>query len=423
MISQNFLNCNNFSQFYYYNLHKSPCFLTYLLVRLRINDKTESKRIKNYIYKPKPDSFWRPLSSSEVLPENQSALPLKPEFKILPAEQSLQHCRRNSGASLSHHVGFGEDRNVSSPQAQWGLSVFDGHSCLSQSNHLKTLSSSDGAPGTSTIKKPSRQDPESDASKAKTPKKNHSRSRFNGSYSLWKARTGRDRLQSDEKRSEVLPSSSLFQRHHEGLLARGVAARRYSHLDGDHRSAAGIFFQDSHLGQSHHYQGRQRFLRPQDHRIFGIPENSVCRGSQGDQAHQEEAAFSLLPFIYFGFRRSRVFIPTHKMEKEISFYRDPPAHSGGAIRTTQSFFHGPIQLPGDGDKFKTQTHQCLEVLQRQGGGGADHQGTQSRLSLGKDSDKTLRRQRDLFSFAPFWVQSHQLVQTTLLAKGISEDDA
>jgi len=105
-------------------------------------------------------------------------------------------------------------------------------------------------------------------------------------------------------------------------------------------------------------------------------------------------------------------------------------HLGNATRVAPgpplSLGQGPGELgassePNTGRTKSTSTSLGLSLLQRSGGSRTHHQGTESRLSVGQDSHSSVRRQRSLLPSFALCLQSHELVQTPLLARGVSLD--
>jgi len=147
MIAHKACNILFSNELYYNKTYLSERLLTYLLVRLRINRETQSKRLKNRIFREESDPLWRPVSFAEIFSEAQSPLPSEPSSLLLPKEQSLLCGRRSSSSSLSHYPRAGANRNVPSPQAQRRLPIYDGTAGLPQPDHAATVSFAPGPDG------------------------------------------------------------------------------------------------------------------------------------------------------------------------------------------------------------------------------------------------------------------------------------
>jgi hypothetical protein len=423
MIPQNARNILFLKKLSYNKTYLSDRLLTYLLVRLRINRETQSKRLKNRIFREESDPFWRPISPPKIFSKDQSTLPSESSSVFLPTEQSLLYRRRSPGAFVSHHSRAGADRNVPSPQAQWRLPISDGIAGLSQSDHAATIPSAYGPDGAEPIEKTPQSVVVDDDPEARPSAENHFRSRLDGSAAVRKTGIGGYRVQSGQERPAVVSSFALFQRPNEGLLAGGAASRRHAHRHGRGRTSPGGFCQDSRLRQGQNCQGRQGILRPQDGRISGIEEGAFCDRRPLDQARQKEAFGPHLQDLHLRHRNLGVYLPADEMEEGVSFHRDPSADSRGAVGPADAFFFGEIQLSGDRHGSPDQSAQRLEVLQRSGRDRVDHQRAEGGLPVGQNPDEVFCGQRGVFSSTVVRLQSGQLVQTALFAEGVSETDA
>ena len=423
MIAQNACNILFLKEIYYNKTYIWDRLLTYLLVRLRINRETQSKRLKNRIFWKEADPFWRLVYLAEIFSEDQSPLPSEPSSILLPKEQSLLCSRRSSVASLSHYPRTGQDRNVPFAQTQWRLPISDGTASLSEPDNAATVSFAHGAVGTGPIEKTARPNIVDDDRQAQCSSENHLRSRLDGSTVVRKTGIGGHRVQSGQERPAVVSSLAVFQRYHQGLLAGGAATRRCAHCHRRNRTSPGGFRQDPFLRQTQNYQGRQGVLRPQNCRISGIQEGAFCHRCPNDQAGQKETSGPDLQHLHLRHRNLGVYLPADQMEKGVSFYRGPSADSRGAVGTADAFFFGEIQLSGDGHESQDQSAQRLEVLQRPSRNRVDHQRTEGGLSAGEDPDEAFCGQRGIFSSAALRLQSCQLVQKALSAEGVSEVDA
>ena len=423
MISENSGKANKNKMLWYNRPSFKACKLTYFLIRLIYHRETQSKRFKNSFYGQQSDSLWWLVSAPEIFSEDQPSHSSQSSSSPFPEKQSVQYCGGNLSASLSYHLRSRTDRDFSSPQTQWCVSISDGAADISESDHVTTFPFAHGARSSASLKKIPRQDAFADESKTFFTQKGHFRFGLNSSHFVWKTRTCDHRLQSPEERPTLLPSFTLLQRDHKRFLAWGITAWRYAYGERSFRASEDLFPKASLIGQNQDYQGRQRFLRPQDCRISGVREGSFCARGQSHTTHEKETAIPHLQDLHIWDRDIGVYLSTDQMEKDISFYRHPAANSRRTFRATQSFFDGQIQLPSYRDELKNQSIKRLEILQCSGSRRADYQRTQSGLSVSKDSDQTLCGQRDLFSSSAICLQSGQLVQTPLLAKGISENVA
>lgn len=372
MISQNSGKANKNKMLWYNDPYFKVCKLTYFLIRLIYHRETQSKRFKNPFYRQQFDSLWWLISPPEIFSKDQSPHSSQSTSSAFAEEQSVQHRRGNISVSLSDDFGSWSDRDVSSPQTQWRVSISNGTSGLSESNHFTSFSFTDGAIGSQPPTEVSRQDAFADDPETGVAQKGYLRFRFDRLDSLWETGAGRDRIQSHEEGPAVLPSFAVFQRHHQRFLAGRTASGRFPYINGSFRTSQGLLFETALVGKSQNYQGRQGFLRSSDDRISGIRDGSFRDRSQDDEAHKKEVSVSFLQDLYFRDRDLRVHVPTDQMEKSVSFYRHSAADSRGTIGAAQSFFNGQIQLPGHRDESKDQSAECLEVLQCAGGHGADY---------------------------------------------------
>jgi len=397
--------------------------LTYFLIRLTLCHETESKKFKNIVHRERLNPFWRIISATKVLPKDQ---PPFPSISISPfpsTQQSLYHRRGVVSLDLSHCLGIRTNRNVPPPKTKRCLPVPHGTSHLSQSHHVKTLSSSDGSFSTPQIEEPPRQtsfvyDPKTDPSH-----QGNLRSGFHRPYPLWKTGDGSDRLQSPEVGSPLLSPPCLFQWDHQGFLAWRTPPWRHPYSYWNRGTSQGSLYQITSLCKDRNYSSRQGFLRSRNHRISGIQQSPFCHCCQAYQSSQENNLNPLLSGPFFWHRDSGVYVSTHQVEKGISLCGGQASHPRRPYGTTYPLFNGQVQLSGYCNEHEINPSQYLEVLQWPSRCRTHYQRTERGLPFRKNSDKTLRSQRGLFPYPFIFLQPDQLVQATLLANGVSEYDA
>ena len=397
--------------------------LTYLLGRLRLYHETQSEKRKNNLFWQKADSFWWIIFDPEVFSKDQSPFTSFPIYAFPPAQQSLRGCRGDAGVDLSHFSGIRTNRNVTPLKTKWSLSISHWVTCLSQSYHLETFPSPNGPLGSSQIEETPRPVTLIHDTKTKASDQSDLRSGFHRSHPLWQTGDGSDRLQSPEVGSPLLSSPSLFQWNHQRFLAWRTPPWRHSYGYWDRRTPEGGLCQITSPCKDRNYPSRQRFLRSRNYRISRIPESLFCHCCQAYWSDQKNPLDFVLsgPFFWPGDRG--VYVSTHKVERGISLCGGKASHPRRSFGATYPLFNGQVQLSGCCDEYETDPSQYVEVLQWPSCCGTDYQRTQGELSVRKNPNETLRSQRGLFSHAFIFLQPHQLVQTTLLANGVSKYDA
>src|SRR5947208_8099267 len=116
-----------------------------------------------------------------------------------------------------------------------------------------------------------------------------------------------------------------------------------------------------------------------------------------------------------------MFLPAPPLAPTLPLCGGAQEPAGGRDSTNHVVHPGPLHLSRLRHQPSSSTSLGLSLLQRSGGGGTHHQGTESRLPLGQDSHSSVRRQRNLLPSFALCLQSHELVQTPLLARGVSLD--
>ena len=121
------------------------CKLTYFLIRLIYRRETQSKRFKNPFYRQQFDSLWWLISAAEIFSEDQPSHSSKSSSTPFPEKQSVQYCGGNFSPSLSYHLRSWTDRDFSSPQTQWCVSISHRAADIPESDHATTFPFAHGA--------------------------------------------------------------------------------------------------------------------------------------------------------------------------------------------------------------------------------------------------------------------------------------
>jgi hypothetical protein len=397
--------------------------LTYFLIRLKSNAKTDSSSRYNFVFRRYAHPFWGHLLTSILFQTIEFAKAAASPSSISSTQQSIHHRRGDTGIDLSHLIRPRKDRNFPSPQTQWRLPIPHGTTHLSQSHHIKTIPSSDGSFSTPQIEEPPRQTPFVNDPKTEPSHQGDLRSGFHRPYPLWQTGDGSDRLQSPEMGPPFLSSTALFQWDHQGFLAWRASPWRYPYGYWNRGTSEGSLCQITSLCEDRNYSSRQGFLRPRDHRISGVQQSSFCYCGQAYRSGQKDNLNPILSasFLWTGDRG--IHVSTHKVEKAISLCGGQAPHPRRPYGTTYPLLNGQIQLSGYCDQYEIDPSPYLEILQWPGRRRTYYQRTQRGLSSWKNSHKTFRSQRGLLPHPLILLQSHQLVQTTLLTNGVSPYDA
>ena len=395
---------------------------TYFLIRI-LDHAIRPPKNYSHIRCKEPYPLWRNIFAASFLQTDTITPSFIPKAKIYSTQQSLQCRRGNVSVDLPHYLRARTDRSHPSLKTQWRLPIPHGITHLSQSHHFKALPSPNGSFSPSQVEETARQTSFVDDPKTQTSDQGDLRSGFDRPYPLWKTGNGPDRLQSKKVGPPFLSSPALFQWDPQGFLAGRTSPWRYPYRYWNRGTPEGILCQIASLCKDRNYPSRQGFLRSRDHRIPGIQKSPVCHCRQAYRSGQEKNFKLILsgPFIWSGDRR--VYVSTHEMEKGISFCSDKASHPRRPYGTTHPLFNGQVQLSGYCDEYETDPSQYLEVLQWPSRCRTDYQRTQRGLSFRKNPDKIFCSQRGLFPYPLILLQSHQLVQATLLANGVSEYDA
>ena len=397
--------------------------LTYLLGRLALYHETQSEKRKNNLFWQKADSFWWIIFDPEIFSKDQSPFASHPIYAFPPTQQSLHGCRGDAGIDLSHLSGIRTDRNVTPLKTKWSLSISHRVTHLSQSYHLETFPSSNGPFSSTQIEKTSRPFALINDPKTLSSYQSDLRSGLYRSYPLWKTRDGSYRLQSPKVGQTLLSPPSLLQRDHKRFLAWGASSWKRSYRHWSPRTPEGKLYQIASFCRNRNDSSRQGFLRPQDHRISGIQTSPFCHRRQANPTYQERTLFPLLSNLFLRHRDRRVYVSTLGVGKEISFRSHTTSYPGRPVRTAHPFLDGQVQLSGSCDQHETHSSEYLEVLQWPSCCRTDYQRTQRELSVRENPNETFLSQRGLFPYPLIFLQSDQLVQTTLPANGVPKYDA
>lgn len=156
MIAQNSKNATEYAVFWYNEHYLRLMTLTYFLIRLTSDDKTQSKKLKNSVYWEKYNPFCWFIFTAKIFSKTQFTLLFIALYFILAKKQSLQHSRRNLSAFISHNIRAWTDRNFSYPQTQWSVSIYYRFAGISKSNNFKAFSFTAGINIPQQIKETSR---------------------------------------------------------------------------------------------------------------------------------------------------------------------------------------------------------------------------------------------------------------------------
>src|SRR6266545_1426983 len=211
-----------------------------------------------------------------------------------------------------------------------------------------------------------------------------------------------------------------FEGTNEGLLARGTAPRSRLYWGRSARPAGSLFCQNSRWRQTGYYSRRQGFLRSQDHRLAGTKKGQLCDRCQADSGRQATALRLALPPSWRKRFDGPVLLPAIRIEKALSLCSSATTPNRRDQRATDSLQGGPLFLSSVRHQSYVATTESVALLQWPSGPGTNHPRTQRQLSLGQDSDASLRGQRGLLSSVAAGLQSGQLVQTALSARGVSK---
>ena len=397
--------------------------LTYLLGRLALYHETRSEKRKNKLFWQKVDSFWWIISAPKVFSKDQSPITSISISTFPPTQQSLRSCRGDADVDLPYLSGVRADRNIAPLKTKWSLSISHRVTYLSESNYFKTFPSSDGSLSSSKIEEAPRPVPFVHDTKTKTSDQGDLRSGFHCTYPLWQTRDGSDRLQSQEVGSPFLSPPSLFQWDHKRFLAWRTPSWRYPYGYWDRGTSQSGLCQITFLCKDRNYPSRQGFLRSRDYRISGVPESLFCHCCQAYWSDQKNPIDLVISSPFFWSGEHRVHVSTHKVEKRISLCGGQASHPRRSFGTTHPLFNGQVQLSGCCNEHETDPSQYVEILQWQSCCRTDYQRTQRELSIRKNPNETFLSQRGLFPHALIFLQSHQLVQTTLSPNGVPKYDA
>src|SRR4030042_1207489 len=397
--------------------------LTYLKVRLRINEKTQFSSRCYFVFWRYSHPFWRYLLTPILFQTIKVTQAITSLSSISSTQQSLHSSGGDVGTHLSHLSGAWTNRDHSSLKTERGLSIPHRITQLSQSNNVKAFPSSHGTFSPSQIKEISRRAALNNDLKTQATCQSDLRFGFHRPYPLWQTGDGSDRLQSQKVGPPFLSPTALFQWDHQGFLAWRTSPWRYPYGYWNRGTSEGSLCQITSLHKERNYPSRHGFLRSRDHRISGVQQSSFCYCGQAYRSGQEDNLNPILsgPFLWSGDRGFHV--STHKVEKGISLCGGQASHPRRPYGTTHPLLNGQIQLSGYCDKYKTDPSPYLELLQWPGRRRTHYQRTQRGLPFGKNPDKIFRSQRGLLSYPLILLQSHQLVQTTLLTNGVSQYDA
>lgn len=366
-------------------------------------------------------SLWRDLSYSSVLQKAETEVAFAKKGCFPSTFQPLSSSRINPSYHLCSDCWHSSVEQNQDSSRQWRFSTNHWPEEFSICQQSETLSQASRSQNNPRYQQSSRSFKVEDILSPKASNQPPFRSRFRCLYHLRQTdRRSQDRLQSSQKRCQIISSLALLRVSFQRLLAWHLKARRYFQLNWLSGIFKRMFRQTSSLCISYQVKSRFRIFQPQIHRNSRGQKYWLCHRGKNDQSYQEPGCWIALSSFQERLGSCRVSIYPLSMEKAISLYCYPQTTTRKGFRPTESLHQRALCLSGICNQSSYETPKYLVFLQRPSTHRKEYQRTRRKFCPSQDSNQQLSGKSSLFLSASFCLQHCQLVQEALSTSEISE---
>src|SRR5262245_60782338 len=337
-----------------------------------------------------------------------------------PAEQSLHRRGIVACHPLPNHSWSRTDRDNTVAATQWCLSVPERTADLPRPQHPQTFLASHGTPGSDKAAQTPRPVLGQDDRQTPFAISLDLRPRFHRPCGLRKTTRRRSRLQSHQAWTPLLSSTALLRGTNQRLLAWGAAPRKCSYCQRYPGFAQSLLCQNPFGNQICDNPRRQRILRPQDRRVVGRVQSSLCHRRQAHPTYQTQIGSSEIRLGEYRSANSRILLSAHSLVSPLPL-RSYSTTSARRVGPTADLVQArELSLSSLGYQSRSEAPQRLALLQWSGGNRTDYPRSQGRLPFGQDPYSSLLCQRHLLSSVALGLQLSELVQAAVFAPGVSD---
>src|SRR4029450_1128550 len=273
---------------------------SYLIGRVH-RDAQGASKTGYYVWKPNSHRLWRGVSASSFFYPHWTQECDCNRDTLYPTEQSLHRRGIVACHPVPDHSWSRTNRDNTVVATQWCLSVPERTGDLPRPQHPQTFLASHGTPGSDKAAQTPRPVLGQDDRQTPFAISLDLRPRLHRSGSLRKTTGRRSRLQSHQAWTTLLSSTAVLRGTNQRLLAWGAAPRKCSYCQRYPGFAQSLLCQNPFGNQICDYPRRQRVLRPQDRRVAGGVQSSLCHRRQTHPTYQTQVGS---PEIRLGESRS-----------------------------------------------------------------------------------------------------------------------
>src|SRR5262245_38093520 len=391
---------------------------SYLIGRVH-RDAQGAAKTGYYVRKPDSHPLWRSVSAASFSDPYWTQECDCNRDTFYPTEQSLH--RRGIAAChpLPNHSWSRTNRDNTVVATQWCLSVPERTADLPRPQHPQTFLASHGTPGSDKAAQTPRPVLGQDDRQTLFAISLDLRPRFHRPCGLRKTTGRRSRLQSHQAWTTLVSSTALLRGTNQRLLAWGAAPRKCSYCQRYPGFAQSLLCQNPFGNQICDNPRRQRILRPQDRRVVGRVQSSLCHRRQAHPTYQTQVGSSEIRLGEYRSANSRILLSAHSLVSSLPL-RSYSTTSARRVGPTADFVQArELSLSSLGYQSRSEAPQRLALLQWSGGNRTDYPRSQGRLPFGQDPYSSLLCQRHLLSSVALGLQLSQLVQTAVFTPGVS----
>src|SRR5262245_8954005 len=285
---------------------------SYLIGRVH-GDAQGAAKTGYYVRKPDSHPLWRSVSAASFSDPHWTQECDCNRDTFYPTEQSLH--RRGIAAChpLPNHSWSRTNRDNTVVATQWCLSVPERTADLPRPQHPQTFLASHGTPGSNKAAQTPRPVLGQDDRQTLFAISLDLRPRFHRPCGLRKT-TGRiSRLQSHQAWTTLVSSTALLRGTNQRLLAWGAAPRKCSYCQRYPGFAQSLLCQNPFGNQICDNPRRQRILRPQDRRVVGRVQSSLCHRRQAHPTYQTQVGSSEIRLGEYRSANSRILLSAHSL--------------------------------------------------------------------------------------------------------------
>lgn len=384
------------------------------------------KKFASFLRRNKSYPLWWSFPNPLVLQKTQNQMDSPKLCETPPAQQPLHTSRANPKHYLHNNSWACQDKFNKNTTIQWPISKYYWTEEIPSCYHLATLPSPIATKSSWANHISSRFLSQEDASISQTNYSPHSELRLKRPNCLrQKNRKSKSRLQSAQTWSCFISSPNLSRRTYSRQHSRPTPSRRHDYPESNHkhRVSKKLSLKIAQANLLNPRPWRWWVLQRTIHRILRRQKHWLCNCSTD---HQSNQAFTTQPEVSKFQKASgggRILLSTndscpYQVEETTSLCCNSPANIRRTYSATNTFQTWQIYVSGICYQPISKAGEYLAILQLPSHYRKYYQRTKTGFCSKQNTSQKVSSESNLFPFAPFLLQYHQLVQKTLSSQRI-----